>query len=61
MLAAQPPTSPPTQAPIPGTANASTPFTDEQVVLTRQEYIQLQSDLNRVTSLHQQGRAENRN
>ena len=53
MHATQPPTSPPNQAPIPGTANASTPFADEQIVLTRQEYIQLQSDLNRVTSLHQ--------
>ena len=53
MHAAQPPTSPPIQAPIAGTASASTPFADEQVVLTRQEYIQLQSDLNRVTSLHQ--------
>lgn len=53
MHAAQPPTSPPTQAFITGTSNASIPFADEQVVLTRQEYIQLQSDLNRVTSLHQ--------
>ena len=53
MHAAQPPTSPPIQAPIAGTASASTPFADEQVVLTRQGYIQLQSDLNRVTSLHQ--------
>jgi transposase len=53
MHAAQPPTSPPTQALIPGTANASTPFADEQIILSRQEYIQLQSDLNRVTSLHQ--------
>jgi len=53
MHAAQPPTSPPTQAPILGTANAWTPFADAPVVLTRQEYIQLQSDLNRFTSLHQ--------
>ena len=49
MHAAQPPTTPP----IHGAANAATPFADEQVILTRQEYIQLQSDLNRVTSLHQ--------
>ena len=44
MQAAQPPTSLPTQMPIHGTANVLTPFANEQVVLTRQEYIQLQSD-----------------
>lgn len=53
MQAVQPPTSLPTQACIAATANALFPFTNEQVVLTRQEFIQLQSDLNRLTSLHQ--------
>jgi len=53
MQAAQPPTSLPTQTPIHGAANVLTPFANEQVVLTRQEYIQLQSDLNRYKTLHQ--------
>ena len=53
MPSAQPPTSPPAQAPIPGTANVLPPFANEQVVLTRQEYIQLQSDLNRYKNLHE--------
>jgi transposase len=53
MHAAQPPTSLPTQAPIPGTANVLPPFANEQVVLSRQEYIQLQSDLNRYKNLHE--------
>jgi hypothetical protein len=53
MQAAQSPTSLPTPTLIHGTANVLSPFANEQVILTRQEFIQLQSDLNRVTSLHQ--------
>jgi len=55
MYAPQQPTSSPTHPPSDAcrATHASTPFAADQIVLTRQEYIELLSERNRYKSLHQ--------